>query len=126
VILKFFLNVSKEEQRERFLDRLEEPAKNWKFSMADVAERALWPRYQAAYQDMIRHTSTKEAPWFVVPADHKWFARLVIGSVITSTLDSLNLRFPRVGKAELEEFAKVRKALESEGKGRPKKPGKKK
>ena len=126
VILKFFLNVSKEEQRERFLDRLDEPAKNWKFSMADVAERALWPRYQAAYQDMIRHTSTKEAPWFVVPADHKWFARLVIGSVITSTLDSLNLRFPRVGKAELEEFAKVRKALESEGKGRPKKPGKKK
>jgi len=126
VILKFFLNVSKEEQRERFLDRLDEPAKNWKFSMADVAERALWPRYQAAYQDMIRHTSTKEAPWFVVPADHKWFARLVIGSVITSTLDSLNLRFPRVGKAELEEFAKVRKALESEGKGRPKKPAKKK
>jgi len=118
VILKFFLNVSKEEQRERFLDRLDEPAKNWKFSMADVTERALWPRYQAAYQDMIRHTSTKEAPWFVVPADHKWFARLVIGSVIVSTLDGLNLRFPRVGKAELEEFAKVRKALESEGKGK--------
>jgi PPK2 family polyphosphate:nucleotide phosphotransferase len=116
VILKFFLNVSKDEQRERFLDRLDEPAKNWKFSMADVAERALWPRYQAAYQDMIRHTSTKEAPWYVVPADHKWFARVVIGSVITSTLDSLNLRFPRVGKAELEEFAKVRKALESEAK----------
>jgi PPK2 family polyphosphate:nucleotide phosphotransferase len=118
VILKFFLNVSKDEQRERFLDRLDEPAKNWKFSMADVAERALWPRYQAAYQDMIRHTSTKEAPWFVVPADHKWFARVVIGSVITSTLDSLNLRFPRVGKDALEEFAKVRKALESEGKGK--------
>jgi PPK2 family polyphosphate:nucleotide phosphotransferase len=106
VILKFFLNVSKDEQRERFLDRLDEPAKNWKFSMADVAERALWPRYQAAYQDMIRHTSTKEAPWFVVPADHKWFARVVIGSVITSTLDSLILRFPRVGKDALEEFAK--------------------
>ena len=105
MILKFFLNVSKEEQRERFLDRLDEPAKNWKFSMADVAERALWPRYQAAYQDMIRHTSTKEAPWFVVPADHKWFARVVIGSVIVSTLESLNLRFPRVDKASLEEFA---------------------
>ncbi len=117
VILKFFLNVSKEEQRERFLDRLDEPAKNWKFSMADVAERKLWPRYQAAYQDMIRHTATKEAPWFVVPADHKWFARVVIGSVIVSTLESLNLRFPRVDKASLEEFAKVRKALESEGKG---------
>src|ERR1700742_2450432 len=112
VILKFFLNVSREEQRERFLDRLDEPGKNWKFSMADVAERRLWPRYQAAYQDMIRHTSTKEAPWFVVPADHKWVARLVIGSVIVSALDSLSLRFPRVDKASLEEFAKVRKAGE--------------
>jgi PPK2 family polyphosphate:nucleotide phosphotransferase len=118
VILKFFLNVSKDEQRERFLDRLDEPAKNWKFSMADVSERALWPRYQAAYQDMIRHTSTREAPWFVVPADHKWFARLVIGSVIVSTLDRLNLRFPRVGNDALEEFEKVRKALESERKGK--------
>lgn len=120
VILKFFLNVSRQEQRERFLDRLDEPAKNWKFSMADIAERGLWPRYQAAYQDMIRHTSTKEAPWFVVPADHKWFSRLVIGSVIVSTLESLNLRFPRVDKASLEEFAKVRKALEGEGKARAK------
>jgi PPK2 family polyphosphate:nucleotide phosphotransferase len=118
VILKFFLNVSREEQRERFLDRLEEPSKNWKFSMADVSERKLWPRYQAAYQDMIRHTSSKTAPWFVVPADHKWFARVVIGSVIVSTLDSLNLHFPRVDKASLEEFAKVRAALENEGKGR--------
>jgi PPK2 family polyphosphate:nucleotide phosphotransferase len=127
VILKFFLNVSKQEQRERFLDRLDEPAKNWKFSMADIGERALWPRYAAAYQDMIRHTSTKEAPWFVVPADHKWFSRVVIGSVIVSTLESLNLRFPRVGKASLEEFAKVRKALEGEGKGNARaKAGKKK
>jgi len=125
VILKFFLNVSKEEQRERLLDRLDQPAKNWKFSMSDVAERALLPRYQAAYQDMIRHTSTKEAPWFVVPADHKWFARLVIGSVVTSTLDSLNLRFPRVGKDALEEFAKVRKALESEGRSKAKRTRKK-
>src|SRR6201996_476188 len=126
VILKFFLNVSKEEQRERFLDRLDEPAKNWKFSMADVAERRLWPRYQAAYQDMIRHTATREAPWFVVPADHKWFARVVIGSVIVSTLDSFNLRFPRVDRASLEEFAKVRKALEGEGKPKAKKVAKKK
>jgi len=119
VILKFFLNVSKDEQRERFLDRLDEPAKNWKFSMADVAERKLWPRYAAAYQDMIRHTATKEAPWFVVPADHKWFARLVIGSVVVSTLESLNLRFPRVDKASLDEFAQVRKALENEGRAKP-------
>jgi PPK2 family polyphosphate:nucleotide phosphotransferase len=115
VILKFFLNVSKKEQRERFLDRLDEPAKNWKFSMADISERALWPRYQAAYQDMIRHTASREAPWFVVPADHKWFARVVIGSVIVSTLEGLNLRFPRVEKASLEEFAKVREALDNEG-----------
>jgi PPK2 family polyphosphate:nucleotide phosphotransferase len=126
VILKFFLNVSKEEQRERFLDRLDEPAKNWKFSMGDVAERALWPRYQAAYQDMIRHTSTKQAPWFVVPADHKWFTRVVVGSVIVSTLESLKLRFPRVDRASLQEFAKVRKALESEGKPKPAKAAKRK
>ena len=120
VILKFFLNVSREEQRERFLDRLEQPSKNWKFSMADVAERRLWPRYQAAYQDMIRHTSSKVAPWFVVPADHKWFARVVIGSVIVGALDGLNLRFPRVDKTSLEEFAEVRKALENEDKAKGK------
>jgi PPK2 family polyphosphate:nucleotide phosphotransferase len=118
VVLKFFLNVSKQEQRERFLDRLDEPAKNWKFSMADVAERKLWPRYAAAYQDMIRHTATKEAPWFVVPADHKWFSRVVIGSVIVSTLESLNLRFPRVDKASLQEFAQARAALKREGKAK--------
>ncbi|HLZ01571.1 MAG TPA: polyphosphate kinase 2 family protein [Bradyrhizobium sp.] len=127
VILKFFLNVSRAEQRERFLDRLEQPSKNWKFSMADVSERALWPRYQAAYQDMIRHTSSPHAPWIVVPSDHKWFARVVIGSSIVTALDSLNLRFPRVDKASQEEFAKVREALENEGKrkklaGTPAKP----
>lgn len=117
VILKFFLNVSKEEQRQRFLDRLEEPSKNWKFSMGDISERALWPRYQAVYQDIVRHTSTPFAPWYVVPADHKWFARVVIGSVIVAALDQLDLRFPRVDKESLGEFAKVRKALEQEGKG---------
>src|ERR1700730_7771966 len=117
VILKFFLNVSKHEQRERFLDRLDEPSKNWKFSMGDIAERALWIRYQAVYQDIVRHTSTAIAPWHVVPADHKWFARVVIGSAIVSTLDTLNLRFPRADKASLQEFKKVRKALLEEGKG---------
>ncbi|WP_439922578.1 polyphosphate kinase 2 family protein [Nitrobacter sp. JJSN] len=115
VVLKFFLNVSKEEQRQRFLERLEEPAKNWKFSMGDVAERKLWDMYQAAYQDMIRHTASLHAPWHVVPADHKWFARVVIGSTIVSTLDKLDLHFPKVDKSELSEFNKVRKALESEG-----------
>ena len=116
VILKFFLNVSKEEQRERFLERLEQPAKNWKFSMADIGERALWPKYQAAYQDMIRHTASRAAPWIVVPADHKWFARVVIGSAIVAALDKLDLQFPKVDKADRSEFAKVRAALGGEGK----------
>src|SRR3984893_4691075 len=120
VILKFFLNLSREEQRKRFLDRLDDPAKNWKFSMADITERALWPRYMAVYQDIVRHTSSAAAPWYVVPADHKWFARVVIGSAIVSALDALNLRFPRADKASLAEFKLVRKALEQEGKGRRK------
>ncbi len=117
VILKFFLNVSKQEQRERFLDRLEEPAKNWKFSMADISERALWAKYQAAYQEVIRHTSTELAPWHVVPADHKWFARVVIGSAIVSALEKLDLHFPKVNKADRSEFKQVREALLAEGKG---------
>ena len=117
VILKFFLNISREEQRERFLARLEEPAKNWKFSLADIAERALWAKYQAAYQDMIRHTSARHAPWHVVPADHKWFARVVIGSTIVSALDRLDLRFPKVDKADRSEFKQVREALLAEEKG---------
>jgi PPK2 family polyphosphate:nucleotide phosphotransferase len=118
VILKFFLNVSKKEQRERFLDRLDQPAKNWKFSMADITERARWPRYMAVYQDIVRHTSTALAPWYVVPADHKWFARVVIGSAIVSALEALDLRFPTADKASLQEFKQVRKALQSEGSGK--------
>jgi PPK2 family polyphosphate:nucleotide phosphotransferase len=117
VILKFFLNVSKQEQRERFLDRLDQPAKNWKFSMADISERALWGKYQAAYQETIRHTSSVVAPWHIVPADHKWFARVVIGSAIVTTLEKLDLKFPKVDSAERSEFKQVRKALEDEGKG---------
>jgi PPK2 family polyphosphate:nucleotide phosphotransferase len=117
VLLKFFLNVSKEEQRERFLERLEEPAKNWKFSMADIGERKLWAKYQAAYQDMIHHTASKQAPWIVVPADHKWFARVVIGSSIVAALDKLDLQFPEVDKADRSEFKQVREALLAEGKG---------
>jgi PPK2 family polyphosphate:nucleotide phosphotransferase len=118
VVLKFFLNISKKKQRERFLDRLEQPAKNWKFSMNDVTERAFWSRYMAAYQDVIRHTATREAPWHVVPADHKWFARVVIGSVIVSALEELKLRYPRVDRASKAEFAKVRQALEREDRSR--------
>jgi PPK2 family polyphosphate:nucleotide phosphotransferase len=116
VILKFFLNVSREEQRERFLERLEDPAKNWKFSLADIGERKLWAKYQAAYQDMIRHTSSTAAPWIVVPADHKWFARVVIGSTIVAALDELDLHFPDVEKADRSEFKQVREALLAEGK----------
>ena len=123
VILKFFLNVSRQEQRERFLDRLDDPTKNWKFSMNDVSERALWPRYMAVYQDIVRHTSTAMAPWYVVPADHKWFARVVIGSAIVSALANLDLHFPRADKASLQEFKQVREALENEGKGRKKTKG---
>jgi PPK2 family polyphosphate:nucleotide phosphotransferase len=127
VILKFFLNVSKQEQRERFLDRLEQPAKNWKFNMGDIAERELWAKYQAAYQDMIRHTGSRHAPWHVVPADHKWFARVVIGSTIVAALDKLDLHFPKVDKADRNDFKQVRQALLDEdkkaavkaGRGRP-------
>jgi PPK2 family polyphosphate:nucleotide phosphotransferase len=119
LILKFFLNVSKEEQRKRFLDRLEEPGKNWKFSLADVEERKLWDKYQAAYQDLIRHTSARHAPWIVVPADHKWFGRVVISSAIVDALERLNLHFPEVAKDSRDELQKVRAALEKEGQGLP-------
>ena len=125
VILKFFLNVSRQEQRQRFLDRLDQPSKNWKFSMNDISERALWPRYMAVYQDIVRHTSSAVAPWYVVPADHKWFARVVIGSAIVSALENLDLHFPRADKASLKEFKQVREALENEGKGRKKAKAKK-
>jgi PPK2 family polyphosphate:nucleotide phosphotransferase len=117
LILKFFLNVSQEEQRKRFLDRLEEPSKNWKFSMNDVIERAKWHRYQAVYQDIVRHTSNPVAPWYVVPSDHKWFARVVIGSTIVAALEKLDLHFPRLDKDKKREFEVVRKALELDGKG---------
>ncbi|MDZ4369120.1 MAG: polyphosphate kinase 2 family protein [Afipia sp.] len=115
LVLKFFLNISKEEQRQRFLDRLEEPAKNWKFSLGDVAERKLWDKYQAAYQDLIHHTSAKHAPWIVVPADHKWFARVVISSAIVSAMEKLDLKFPEVDKSDAGELKKVKLALEREG-----------
>ena len=126
IVLKFFLNVSKDEQRKRFLDRLDEPAKNWKFSLADVAERALWDKYQAAYQDVLRHTSAKHAPWFVVPADHKWFARVVISSAIVSAMEKLDLRFPEPEKGKTDELKKARDALEKDGRAGANVPKKKK
>lgn len=126
IVLKFFLNVSKDEQRKRFLSRLDEPSKNWKFSLADVAERALWDKYQAAYQDVLRHTSAKHAPWHVVPADHKWFARVVISSAIVSAMEKLDLSFPEPEKGKTDELKKARDALEKDGRAAANMPKKKK
>jgi PPK2 family polyphosphate:nucleotide phosphotransferase len=113
-ILKFFLHVSKEEQRKRFLERIDEPAKRWKFSMGDVAERKLWDKYMAAYEDMIRQTSRPEAPWFVVPADHKWFTRMVVAGALVQELQALGLDFPKVEGKALKELQDVGKALKKE------------
>jgi PPK2 family polyphosphate:nucleotide phosphotransferase len=111
VIRKFFLHVSKKEQKKRFLDRLENPEKNWKFSLNDVKERAFWDDYMQAYEDMIRHTATKDAPWYVVPADNKWFTRLVVAAAVVGTLGSLDLRYPKVGAEKLKEFAAAKRSL---------------
>jgi PPK2 family polyphosphate:nucleotide phosphotransferase len=114
LILKFFLHVSKEEQRKRFLDRIDGPAKRWKFSMGDIAERKLWDKYQHAYEDMIRQTSRPGAPWFVVPADHKWFTRLVVAGALVQELEALGLDFPKVEGQALKELQEVGKALKAE------------
>ena len=114
VTRKFFLHVSREEQRKRFLDRLNEPKKNWKFSANDVKERAHWDEYMDAYEDMIRHTATKDAPWYVVPADNKWFTRIVVAGAIIETLQSLDLHFPKVGKSKVKELADAKRALLNE------------
>jgi PPK2 family polyphosphate:nucleotide phosphotransferase len=114
LILKFFLNVSRDEQRKRFLDRIEEPAKRWKFSMGDVAERKLWPKYMDAYEDAVRETSRPEAPWYVVPADNKWFTRLVVAGAIVDAMERLDLQFPKVEGKALKELQKVRQALLAE------------
>jgi PPK2 family polyphosphate:nucleotide phosphotransferase len=114
VIRKFFLHVSKAEQRKRFLARLDEQEKNWKFSAADLKERALWEQYQEAYEETIRHTSTEHAPWYVIPADHKWFTRLAVSAAVVETLGSLKLTYPKVSKEQRAELDTVRGALESE------------
>ena len=111
IIRKFFLHLSKKEQRDRLLSRLEEPDKNWKLSLADLRERKRWDEYQRAYEQMIRRTATEEAPWYVVPADHKWFSRLVVAEVVVQALESLKLKYPPVDDAKRRELAAVRKAL---------------
>ena len=111
IIRKFFLHVSKKEQKKRFLDRLDEPGKNWKFSASDVRERERWGDYQDAYEDMIRNTVTKHAPWYVVPADNKWFTRLVVSTVIVDTLESLKLEYPKVDPAKQKELHAAKQGL---------------
>jgi PPK2 family polyphosphate:nucleotide phosphotransferase len=120
-VLKFFLHVSEEEQLDRFLARIEEPGKRWKFSMGDVAERKLWDKYQESYEEAIRATATPHAPWYVVPADKKWFARLVVARAIVETLERLNPQFPKVEGAALDELMNAREALlaEKQAGGKP-------
>jgi len=115
VVRKFFLNLSKEEQKRRFLKRLDEPEKNWKFSEADARERQYWDDYMNAYEELIQHTATPDAPWYVVPADHKWFTRLVVGSAIIETLKDLKLRYPTVDRTRRKELEAARAALEGSG-----------
>ena len=111
LILKFFLNVSRQEQKRRFLERLDQPEKNWKFSVSDTAEREHWDAYMAAYEDMIRNTATDYAPWYVVPADNKWFTRLVVSAAVVEQIKRLKLAFPRVDEARKKELAAARAML---------------
>jgi PPK2 family polyphosphate:nucleotide phosphotransferase len=120
-VRKFFLHVSKEEQRQRFLDRLTIPEKNWKFSMADVKERNCWDDYQNAYEEAIQHTSTPQAPWYVVPADHKWFTRVVVAGAVIDALEELDLAYPKVDATKREELKLVKSELERESGSQKKK-----
>jgi PPK2 family polyphosphate:nucleotide phosphotransferase len=114
LILKFFLHVSRKEQKKRFLDRLDQPDKHWKFSAADVGERRHWDDYQSAYEDMIRNTAARHAPWYVVPADNKWYTRMVVAAAIVEAMDRLNLRYPRTDAARRKALAAARRALLAE------------
>ncbi|MEI6537463.1 MAG: PPK2 family polyphosphate kinase, partial [Verrucomicrobiaceae bacterium] len=116
LVRKFFLNVSKKEQKNRFMERINNPDKNWKFSSSDAKERAYWGDYMAAYEDTIRHTATKESPWYVVPADNKWFTRVVVAAAIIESLDSLGLEYPKVDQEKLAELAGAKKLLLGSGK----------
>ena len=111
-IVKFFLNVSREEQKKRFLERLDNPDKNWKFSMADARERERWGDYMDAYEEMIRHTASPHAPWYVVPADKKWFTRLVVAAAVLEALDDMNLAYPKVDDEKRKELEAARSVLE--------------
>jgi PPK2 family polyphosphate:nucleotide phosphotransferase len=125
LIRKFFLYVSKEEQRQRFIERLDKPEKHWKFSPTDVGERAHFASYMTAYEDMIRHTATETAPWYVVPADRKWFTRIVVSAAIIDAIQSLDPRFPEVDSKLRAEFRRVKASLEAERKAKSAKARKK-
>jgi len=114
IVRKFFLNVSKKEQKKRFLERLDKSDKHWKFNPEDVTERDYWDEYQRAYEDMIRQTATQESPWYVVPADNKWYTRVVVASAVVEALDSLNLKYPKVTKETLKQLAASRRKLRAE------------
>ncbi len=116
VVRKFFLHVSKKEQKRRFLERLEDPDKHWKFSANDLRQRDSWGEYMHAYEDMVRETSTKHAPWYVVPADHKWYTRLVVSAAIVDALEDLDLEFPKIAPGKKRELDRARRALLTEGK----------
>jgi PPK2 family polyphosphate:nucleotide phosphotransferase len=113
VLRKFFLHVSNKEQKKRFLERIEEPEKHWKFSANDANERGYWDAYMEAYEDMIQNTATKQAPWYVVPADNKWFTRVVVAAAVIDALASLNLRYPKVSASKLRELAAAKRALQA-------------
>jgi polyphosphate kinase 2 (PPK2 family) len=114
VIRKFFLHVSKKEQKQRLLERLDDPEKHWKFSANDVRQRANWNEYMRAYEDMVRETSSESAPWLVVPADHKWYTRLVVAAAIVDALEELGLEFPEVPPAKKRELERARRELRAE------------
>lgn len=113
-VMKFFLNVSKDEQKKRFLKRINTPEKNWKFSAADVKERGFWDDYMRAYEDALSNTSTKNAPWFVIPADNKWFTRVAVSEIIIKKMESLDLKYPKVSDAHMQSLLEAKKLLEAE------------
>jgi PPK2 family polyphosphate:nucleotide phosphotransferase len=115
-VVKFFLHLSKDEQRKRFLDRINRPEKNWKFSASDVKERGFWDEYQRAYEEALQETSTDHAPWYIIPADKKWFSRALISDVVVQTLENLDLAYPEVGDDQLKRLAEAKELLEAEDK----------
>lgn len=114
-VVKFFLNVSKDEQKKRFLERIDTPEKNWKFSANDIKERGFWDDYQKVYQEAMEATSTEKSPWYVIPADNKWFTRVAVSEIICQQLEAMNLHYPKLSEAQVNELAEAKKMLESEG-----------